>query len=173
MNMCFTGHRPNKLPGGFDKCHIYLKNPLEQEIKRIKEKHNITKAYCGMALGFDQIAAAVCLDLNIPIVAAVPCKNYESKWPKFSRDIYNSLLEAIEFQGGEIVYLREDYNKSCLQMRNVYMVDHSLIVLACWDGSAGGTSNCIDYAQKQVREIINMWPLLEAEVEKQNGTRTL
>jgi uncharacterized phage-like protein YoqJ len=169
--MCFTGHRPNKLPGRYDKCHIYLKNPLKEELQRIKERYNITKAYCGMALGFDQIAAAVCLDLDIPVVASIPCKNYESKWPKFSRDIYNSLLESIESSGGEIIYLKDNYTPSCLQIRNIYMVDHSAVVLACWDGSDGGTSNCIDYAKRQCREIINMWTLLKAEVEKQDGTR--
>ena len=30
------------------------------------------------------------------------------------------------------------------------MVDHSDRVLAVWDGSSGGTKNCIDYAKEKM-----------------------
>jgi hypothetical protein len=31
------------------------------------------------------------------------------------------------------------------------------LVIALWDGSTGGTKNCIDYAQRKQIEIINAW----------------
>jgi hypothetical protein len=31
------------------------------------------------------------------------------------------------------------------------------LVIALWDGSTGGTRNCIDYAQRKQIEIVNAW----------------
>jgi uncharacterized phage-like protein YoqJ len=45
-----------------------------------------------------------------------------------------------------------------MQVRNEWMVNHANILLALWDGSTGGTYNCIQYAMKKNHiEIINLW----------------
>jgi uncharacterized phage-like protein YoqJ len=35
-----------------------------------------------------------------------------------------------------------------MQVRNEWMVDHCNDLLAVWDGSDGGTGNCVRYAQR-------------------------
>ena len=45
-----------------------------------------------------------------------------------------------------------------MQKRNEYMVDKCDILLAVWDGSAGGTNNCVKYARKLDKEIIIIDP---------------
>ena len=37
------------------------------------------------------------------------------------------------------------------------MVDRSDSIVALWNGTSGGTKNCIDYAEKKGKPIINLW----------------
>ena len=49
---------------------------------------------------------------------------------------------------------QKTYSPQKLQLRNIYMVDNADVVIAVWNGTPGGTKNCIDYAQKTGKEII-------------------
>ena len=40
-----------------------------------------------------------------------------------------------------------------MQARNQWMVDHCQLLIAVFDGSPGGTKNCVDYALRVRREI--------------------
>jgi uncharacterized phage-like protein YoqJ len=40
-----------------------------------------------------------------------------------------------------------------LQKRNEWMVDHCDLLIAVWDGSEGGTANCVRYARHHERQI--------------------
>ncbi|WP_188052008.1 hypothetical protein [Azospirillum sp. Sh1] len=44
-----------------------------------------------------------------------------------------------------------------MNTRNEWMVDHSDRLLALWDGSQGGTANCVRYARGLGRPIDNLW----------------
>lgn len=50
------------------------------------------------------------------------------------------------------------YNPYKLQIRNEYMVDNADVVIAVWDGSKGGTCNCVNYAKKIGKNIIQINP---------------
>ena len=169
MNISFTGHRPNKLPGGYDACAYYLAIPIHNVIRDLHNKHGIEKVYCGMALGFDQAVAEMCVNMRVKVVACVPCNNYEVKWPSYSQEKYQQLLADIESQGGEIRVLQDKYSPQCLQLRNIYMVDNADIVIACWDGTTGGTANCIKYAESKGKEVINIWDELQKEAKRHDG----
>ena len=43
-------------------------------------------------------------------------------------------------------YQQDHYAPGCMQRRNRYMVDHSALVIAVYDGSAGGTRQTLEYA---------------------------
>ena len=45
-----------------------------------------------------------------------------------------------------------------MQKRNEYMVDLADKVIAVWNGSTGGTYNCVKYAEKCGKEIIRIVP---------------
>ena len=46
-----------------------------------------------------------------------------------------------------------------MQKRNEWMADKATRIVALWDGSPGGTANCIAYASKIGRPIDNLWTL--------------
>ncbi len=46
-----------------------------------------------------------------------------------------------------------------LNIRNEWMVEHTGLIFAVWDGSQkGGTANCVRYAQKHYKNIHALCP---------------
>lgn len=150
MIICGTGHRPNKLGGYGMAAGVKLFNLAYDWLAENKPD----KVISGMALGWDYALAAAAFDLDIPFIAAVPFEGQESMWPKESQDNYKILLRAAE----KVVHVCEaGYAPWKMQARNQWMVDNSDTVLALWDGSKGGTGNCVIYANKVGKPIINLW----------------
>ena len=120
-----------------------------------------TYVVSGMALGVDQWAAEVALDLNIKVLGLVPCKGQEIKWPFASQVKYKELLNFIVDNGGSVEYVsNEFYNPALHQMatRNQKIVDYSTDILAVWDRSFGGTGNCVRLARLAHRPITIIHP---------------
>lgn len=113
-----------------------------------------------MALGVDTVFALATLELKdegygIKLHCAIPCKNHSCKWIKESVDQYNEILSK-----ADIVKLvsAEEYKPWLMQKRNEYMVNLADKVIAVWNGSSGGTANCVRYAKSIGREIIMIKP---------------
>lgn len=158
MIIAVTGHRPNKLYGYNLNNEKNLE--LKEKLKKILINNKCTEAITGMALGVDTIFALAVLELkdegyNIKLHCAIPCRNHSSKWIKESVDLYNDILSK-----ADVVKLVTDetYKPYLMQVRNEYMVDLADKIIAVWDGSSGGTANCVKYAQKKNKEIIRIIP---------------
>lgn len=158
MRICVTGHRPNKMYGYniYNEQWVALKN----KFKQLLIENECTEAITGMALGVDTVFALAVLELkeeghNIKLHCAIPCKNHSSKWLKESVDLYNEILAKADIV--ELVS-NEEYKPYLMQVRNEYMVDLADKVIAVWDGSKGGTGNCVEYARKCNKEIIRIVP---------------
>lgn len=159
---CFTGHRPNKLYGydpkteGNQKLLWKLRDLIIQQI----ELHNVDTFITGMALGIDMWAARIVLKLketypNIKLIAAVPCKNQYNKWIEQSKKEWQIIINKCD----TVHYVtEEEYTSWCMQKRNEWMVDNSKHVIAVWDGTKGGTGNCVKYAEKQNKQITKLNP---------------
>lgn len=153
MIVSFTGHRPNKI-GGFklpNPTYIKICQQIESTLKELKPE----KVISGMALGVDQWAAYISYKLKIPFIAAVPFINQESKWPTSSQETYNKLIKL----ASEVTIVSDgEYSANKMQIRNEWMVDRSDQLIAIWDGSAGGTGNCVNYAKSKNKSIIYISP---------------
>lgn len=150
MILSATGHRPNKLGGYSKDVQDKLKNLAISFLSKEKPDKIIT----GMALGWDTAWARAGLSLQIPVLAAIPFYGQESMWPGESKKSYFNILEQCE----DVVYVCDKgYAPWKMQIRNEYMVDKCDKVVALWDGSEGGTGNCIRYAVKANKPIINLW----------------
>lgn len=149
MRIAVTGHRPSKLNNEYD-----LQGPicsyLRQEIKKILIERNPTQAISGMALGVDTIFVQEALKLEIPVLASLPFKGQECKWPHHSQQIYCQTLNHPLVT--TVVVCEGGYNSAKMQIRNVHMVDNCDLLIACWNGTEGGTMNCVRYAEKQKRD---------------------
>ena len=150
MIVAGTGHRPDKLGGYGTDVTFKLRSLALNWLSDNEPERVIT----GMALGWDQALGWAAYDLGIPFTAALPFGGMEAKWPALSQQWYRDLLakadEAIEV-------CPPGYAPWKMQKRNEYMVDNCDLVLALWNGTSGGTANCIAYAGQQEKEIVNLW----------------
>lgn len=159
MIIGITGHRPNKL-GGYDDKHNRAES-IKQILKEIFMEKKPSCVVSGMALGVDQWAVEVALDLNIKVLALIPCKGQEIKWPYPAQVKYKELLNFIADNGGSVEYIsNEFYNLALHQMaaRNQKIVDYSTDIIAVWDRSWGGTGSCVRLARLAHRPITIIHP---------------
>lgn len=159
MIVAATGHRPDKLGGYGQDVHLRLVRGAKNWLAgRLPEPPivPVSLGISGMALGWDQAFAMGCVESGIPFIAAIPFEGQERKWPAESQKRYAYLLKLA--QRVEIVS-PGGYDPAKMQVRNAWMVDNCDAVLALWDGTAGGTANCVRYAQAVERPVINLWSL--------------
>lgn len=161
MNIAVTGHRPQKLGGYDEKTWDKLVMFAAYTLSTLKPSY----VYTGMALGWDQAVAQAAVDLDIPFCAAIPFCGQEMKWTNYAQEYYMKLLN----QAAHIeVVCRDGYHPAKMQIRNEWMVDqleHAQDKLvALWDGSPGGTANCVRYAERKwdmpaikTNRILNAW----------------
>jgi len=160
MLVAVTGHRPQNLPGGFKNkaLHQIIRGRFKVFLEQRQSRVEIV--YTGMALGFDQWAAEICIDLNIPFVAALPCKGQDRYWPTKSQERYKWLLSKameivqVDRQDGYIsTEVPPDvYHPNKMIVRNKWMIDqlnpaNGDKLFALWNGSAkSGTGSTVKMA---------------------------
>ena len=150
MIVAGTGHRPDKLGGyGHD-----VRMKLVAVAREWLEDNNVSKVISGGALGWDQALAEAAQELTLPLLMALPFDGFENRWPKESQEFLHSLVR----RAGEVILVCDGgYAPWKMQKRNEYMVDNCDTVLALWNGTSGGTANCVAYAEKMGKPIINLW----------------
>lgn len=152
-----TGHRPNKLKEGFGSRAILLEVARES-LQLTAASHVIS----GMALGWDQALAFAALELGIPLIAAVPFKGQERKWPAQAQSDYRKMLERAE----RVEIMCERPSLEAMQIRNEWMVDCADEMLALWNGvKEGGTWNCLHYAMRKRKPIQHEWESYQAKLK--------
>ena len=154
---CFTGHRPGKLAWGGDerdpRCQA-LKLEIAARLDGIVQsgyRHFI----CGMAEGCDLYFAEAVLELrgrfpDVTLEAAIPCDRQADRWSDTQQRRYEHIIAECD----TVTFVQHQYSSGCMMRRNRYMVDHSSLLLACFDGQTGGTMNTILYAQRQGLTVI-------------------
>lgn len=141
---CVTGHRD--IP---EEKISYVQNQLRQEALRAIQS-GYTRFLSGFASGADLIFAEIIRELKkeypITLEAVLP---YLGR-VKSPDQTFQRLLKACDS-----VYVQSvEYNKSCFMTRNRYMVNHSALVIAVYDGRrSGGTAATVRYAHKMERAV--------------------
>ena len=162
LTCCFTGHRPQALPFGFDeqdrRC-IRMRFLLWNLLNKLITEKNVKHFISGMAMGVDQICAEVVLELKarhpeITLECAFPCETQAIKWSDSQRERYYRIASECVKE----TMLQHHYTNDCMQNRNKYMVDNSDIVIAVWNGKPSGTGSTVRYAHEKGKTIIVIDP---------------
>ena len=162
QSCAFTGHRPTRFSFGYnenDERCLKLKALMATQIGSLIEK-GVAVFYSGMALGVDQWAAEIVLDMkknhpNIRLIAVRPCETQANSWTDEQRERHFSTLELCD----DVVTIQKQYTRSCMFKRNRYLVDHAGYLLAVYDnGSGGGTAYTVNYGVKKGRKVIVIHP---------------
>lgn len=140
-----TGHRPDKLPGGYN-----LESPhniaLRNLFINILEKTQPTSCITGMALGVDQIFALAVLKHKekfpeCKLIAAVPCPEQSDIWKNQATvALYKDILSKCDY----VKMVSPKYDNMCMKVRNLWMIKNCTSAIAIYDGSPGGTSHAVN-----------------------------
>jgi len=165
LTCCFTGHRTlvNR------HCEI-ITDPLLTLIRALSQG-GFNRFITGGALGFDTLAAQCVLkaaetDPSIRLILAIPCFNQTEKWNSLPNAVdHLRIYKKIMGQAHEVIYTSQrTYFDGCMKIRNQYMVDHSSVCIAYWNGTKGGTSQTVRMAQQSGLEILNLYDELERDI---------
>lgn len=135
VSVCFSGHR--NIPFLYWK---QLKRQLKAEIIKAYTD-GYRHFYCGMAMGFDLLAAEVVLSLqpdltDLQLIAVIPYRGQTERWSDAMKAKYDNILRSSD----DVLILSEHYYHGCLLRRNDYMVIHSSRLITWYDGKPkGGT----------------------------------
>lgn len=153
VTVCFTGHRALA-----QSSQNEIVSRLDVVIDRCAEK-GFTRFLSGGALGFDTLAAHRVIaakerHLDLKLILILPCRDQTKLW-KSLPDIneYRYLKEVSD----EIVYIQDFYDGGCMKKRNRYMVDHSSLCIAYYNGRPGGTGYTLKYAKETGVALLNIF----------------
>ncbi len=156
---CFSGYRPEKFDFELNKNNESYKRLISRLGNTVRSllENGCDVFYCGMAPGFDIIAAECVILLkkknkNVRLICAIPYLNHED----FIQEEWHRRYQKVLQNSDEIVYIGTEYHISCFQARNRYMVDNTDCVICWYDGKAGGTRNTIKYAMNSGSYVINL-----------------
>ncbi len=160
---CFSGHRPQKLPFGWNERHkdcVKLKKRLAAEIEKMRKK-GVTTFITGMAQGVDLWCAEIVLEQKrlspkdaIRLIAFIPYEGQADHWTNDIRERYFNVLA----QADETKILYKRYNRNCMFKRNRAMVDASSHLIAVFGGERGGTKHIVNCARQKGLDIVFIHP---------------
>ncbi len=156
FTVAFTAHRPDKLGGyGPSRMQTAVRAEIRARLIGMREVHPDLRGISGMALGGDTWAAEAFVELGIPFTAAVPFTGQELTWPAAAQEHYRDLLKAADRL---VIVTSGGYSVEKMYVRNRWMVRHSDLLIAIWNGSAGGTAHCVNQARLLGRTLVIIDP---------------
>ena len=150
ISVSFTGHRPEKLPWGWDESSpecVDFKARLANEIEKAYSE-GARFFLSGMADGVDLYAAEAVLELaktrpDMKLIAVFPYG--------FGDSVRKRNIAGRAFA---VVSICEYYKRECFMERNAYLIRHSQTVICGYSGeSAGGTAATMRMAQRLGRRL--------------------
>ena len=149
----FTGHR-------------FIRYNDRQRLK-IHLERAITDCYhsgirhflCGMAVGFDMLAAETLLAMkadypDIRLTAVIPFRGQSCKFNPADKKRYSSILGKAD----NVVCLSETYFDGCFLRRNDYMLNRASHIIAYYNGEPkGGTFYTYRRAERMGLDINNLY----------------
>lgn len=112
----------------------------------------------GMALGFDLAAAEAVLALrdscpDVQLVCAVPFEGQERRYPTAEQERYR----RVRAQADRSDIVCEAYSPDCYARRNDLLVECAAVLVAWYDGSAGGTRYTVRRAKRHGLRIVGLY----------------
>ncbi len=166
--VCFTGHRPNKLPineRGPSVVLSAIKSTLYYKILELAQQ-GYEYFVTGLAKGVDLWAAEFVIQVrksypNIKLIGVKPFEGHGDDFLGEDLYTYNNVL----CDSDEIICLADKYSSDVYKKRNYFMVDNSSLLVAVVDNYRSGTGQTINYARKKgiPVHIINVKDYTDAE----------
>ncbi|MBR4346711.1 MAG: DUF1273 family protein [Oscillospiraceae bacterium] len=153
--VCFTGHRPDKLPdGGDDRSPVtkVLKSLIYSEIQSAVND-GFDTFITGMQRGVDLWAGEAVLEMmaekDLHIVAALPYRDFGKYYKGKDKWVAGRILAFAE----QTVIMSETYTPSCMKLRNQFMIENSSRLIAVLGEEHSGSGQTVRLAEKAGLDI--------------------
>ena len=116
-----------------------------------------------MAMGFDLMAAEAALSLKsrlkeLKLIAVIPHPDQTKLWDEKDKE----LCDKIYKKANRRILLSEKFSRDSLLKRNDYLLLHSTVLIAFYNGNKrGGTYYTYRRAVKQDKKVINLYDRVE------------
>ncbi|MBP0958095.1 MAG: DUF1273 family protein [Oscillospiraceae bacterium] len=147
--VCFTGHRPEKLPfGGAETAGEIkvIKSMLYNEICAAADE-GFDTFITGMQRGVDLWAGEIVLELaaarSLKLIAALPYRDFGKGFKGADKWNFGRITDSAEM----VAVMSETYTPACMNLRNRYMVDNSARLIAVIGNDRSGTGQTVRYAK--------------------------
>ena len=162
LNVCFSGHRPNKLPNQGDLSQSAM-NAVYHDLLRAIDKavaNGKSNFIHGMMAGFDIIAAEAVLEIkkkhpHIRLISVLPfienfftTKEWYGDWAKRAAEVYKHSDCG--------VCLAKSYYPHVYYDRNKWMIEHSSLLICYQSTDRGGTAYTVTGAERMGVPVINL-----------------
>ena len=122
---------------------------VDLSAKRMQKLERKTeKAYAEIVPGLKASCPGIALE------SAIPCESQASKWSETLRDRYFDIAAKC----GKETLIQVHCTPDCMDKRNRYMVDHTDVVIAVWNGRPSGTEKTVNYAMRQGKPVVVINP---------------
>jgi len=133
---------------------------VRRQVRTILENHRVTQGVGSLAIGADQLFAAVLLKMKIPYVAIVPCSLYAETFSKTDLPKYLYFLRrACNIR--ELPF--EKPSEEAFYEAGKIVVRDSDLLIAVWDGEParglGGTADMVEYAKGLRKLLVQVNPV--------------
>ena len=159
ITCCFTGPRPPRLPAGGNEASPEMTALKERLFAAVNAAYDGGCRYfiSGMAEGFDLLAAEAVIRLrrihpDAELFAAFPCEAS----PKGHSPAVCRRIEKIMEEVSSTYFVSKEHVCGCELSRNVYMVEHSSLLIAYYNGLSRGTAHCFHCAEGRGLRIVNL-----------------
>lgn len=136
----FTGHR---------NINLSHQNVIEQMIDYAIAQ-GVNHFLSGMAIGTDTIAATTLSKRNLPWTAVIPFIGQEKRWSIRQQKDYQSCLASAR----EVIVIEKVFSPQSYYRRNDYMINHSQLCLAVFDGRNSGTDHAVKGAMTKRLNVL-------------------
>lgn len=158
----FTGYRPAKMPFGYDELDprcIDFKKRLSDTISMLIDQ-GYSYFLSGGAMATDIFAAEAVLALKkrfpqITLEMVSPFDGQAEKWSRAYQARHDELFELADV----VTVISHEYTRSCMFLRNRYLVTNADILVAAYDGQDGGTKMTVELARREGLQVLIVPPV--------------
>lgn len=141
----FTGHRKIADAPDMKKLREIIVSLIDR---------GVTDFYCGLAVGFDMIAAELIISMKaeypqLRLIGCVACEGQSRYFTRENVEKYNKILSLCD----QVEVLSDRYFNGAMLVRNNFMVDRCAYLIAYLREETGGTVYTVRRAQSKNRTI--------------------
>ena len=128
-------------------------------MRELSSRHEFL-AVTSLAAGSDQIFAECVLATGNQFIVIIPCEGYELSFSSAAE--VSKYRELLNLATDSIKQLFPEPGEEAYWAAGKRIVDMADMLIAVWDGQPagglGGTADVVDYAKRQNKRVLRIWP---------------